>query len=144
MAGRSLGSAAVILDEAGRVLLVHHSYGRLNWELPGGGSELGESAVETAIREVREETGLEVAAERMTGIYYDPRDDMHHFVFACRLADPAAVPEPDHGEITELGYFSAEALPRPISDFTIRRIADALAAETPLLPVVVGPRQFLE
>ena len=40
-----LGSAAVILDSAGRLLMVHHSCGHLNWELPGGGSESGESAI---------------------------------------------------------------------------------------------------
>lgn len=143
MSGRNLGSAAVILDDRDRVLLVHHSYGRLNWELPGGYSEPGESAVATVLREVLEETGLEVVAERTTGVYYDPRDDMHHFVFACRLADAAALPRPDGGEIAELGYFSADALPRPISDFTLRRIADALATTPPELPVIVGPRRWV-
>jgi 8-oxo-dGTP pyrophosphatase MutT (NUDIX family) len=62
-----LGSAAVIPDDQGRVLLVKHSYGRLNWEIPGGLAELHESATENALREVREETGLEVEAQRLTG-----------------------------------------------------------------------------
>jgi 8-oxo-dGTP pyrophosphatase MutT (NUDIX family) len=47
-----LGAAAVILNDAGHVLLVKHTYGRLNWELPGGGAEAGESIIATAIREV--------------------------------------------------------------------------------------------
>lgn len=55
---KKLGAAAVILNDAGHVLLVRHTYGRLNWELPGGYAEAAESIVETAIREVREETGL--------------------------------------------------------------------------------------
>jgi len=33
MIGRKLGAAAVILDTQGRVLLVKHTYGPLNWEL---------------------------------------------------------------------------------------------------------------
>ena len=144
MSGHNLGSASVILDAAGRVLMVHHSYGHLNSEIPGGASELGESATDTAIREVREETGLEVVAERMTGVYYEPGIDMHHFAFRCRLADPSAKPVPDGAEITELGYFSPDALPRPISDFTLRRIADALSPMPPQLPVVVGPRTWLD
>lgn len=59
---KRLGAAAVILNRDGEVLLVKHSYGRLNWELPGGVTEDGESVVQTAVREVREETGLEVSA----------------------------------------------------------------------------------
>jgi 8-oxo-dGTP pyrophosphatase MutT (NUDIX family) len=144
MPDRRIGAAAVILDDAGRVLLVHHSYGRLNWELPGGYSEPGESAVDTALREVREETGLEVVPERVTGIYYDPGDDMHHFVLSCKLPERAAPPRPDGAEITELGYFGVESLPRPISDFTLRRIADALAGSPLELPTAVGPRRWIE
>ncbi len=53
----ALGAACVVFDGAGRVLLVHHTYGRRNWELPGGGSEPGEAPDETATRELLEETG---------------------------------------------------------------------------------------
>ena len=144
MTERRLGAAAVIRDRQGRVLLVRHSYGRLNWELPGGLGESNESTIETAIREVREETGLEVAAERTTGVYYERGDDMHHFVFLCRPLDETVAPRPDLSEITNCGYFSPDALPRPISDFTIRRIVDAVSGAAPPLPVVVPPRTWLE
>ncbi len=53
-AKKRLGAASVILNNQGWVLLVKHSYGRLNWELPGGVAEVDESIVETALREVRE------------------------------------------------------------------------------------------
>jgi 8-oxo-dGTP diphosphatase len=140
-----LGSAAVILDERGYVLLVKHSYGRLNWELPGGLAELNESAVENALREVREETGLKVVAQRLTGLYYEPANDMHHFVFLCTKHDPAATPVPDASEITECRYCSPDNLPRPISDFTVRRIHDAIrSANHHLLPVTIGSRKWLE
>jgi 8-oxo-dGTP diphosphatase len=140
---KDLGAAVVVLDDAGRILLVKHTYGRLNWELPGGGAETGESTEETALREVREETGLTVAIERLAGIYYDRAADMHHFVFACRRADPSAMPRADGDEIAACGYWPVEALPRPISDFTIRRIHDALAAP-PDSVIAVPPRQWLE
>jgi 8-oxo-dGTP pyrophosphatase MutT (NUDIX family) len=144
MVGKRLGAAAVIRDGAGRVLLVKHSYGRLNWELPGGGAEPGESILETALREVREETGLIVAAEAVSGIYFDPADDMHHLVFLCRPTGEGDVPVPQPPEITACDYWPPEALPRPISDFTVRRIEDARAFAPARLPAVIPPRSFLE
>jgi 8-oxo-dGTP diphosphatase len=77
-----MGAAAIILDSEDRILLVKHSYGKYNWDLPGGKSEVNESAEETAIREVREEIGLDVEIGQLTGVYYDSNHDMHHFVFA--------------------------------------------------------------
>ena len=64
-----MGAAAIILDGDRRVLLVKHTYGRRNWELPGGEVEPTESAAEAMVREVREDTGLHVVAVRWTGIY---------------------------------------------------------------------------
>jgi 8-oxo-dGTP pyrophosphatase MutT (NUDIX family) len=58
----------VVLDTAGRVLLLHvqdlsqPQPGTL-WELPGGGMEAGETFSEAALRELREETGIEVGPE---------------------------------------------------------------------------------
>jgi 8-oxo-dGTP pyrophosphatase MutT (NUDIX family) len=144
VAGRKLGAAVVILDSTGRVLLVKHTYGKLNWELPGGRSEPNESVEDTARREVREETGLTVVPDRITGIYYDPADDMHHFVFLCHQLDEDAVPHADLIEISETGHWPLDTLPRPISDFTVRRIQDAVKSLSPLLPVVISPRSWLE
>lgn len=64
----ALGAAVVIRDDAKRVLLVRHSYGRLNWEVPGGGSEPGESAAQTAVREAQEELGVHVTLGRLVGV----------------------------------------------------------------------------
>lgn len=142
MQKKNLGAAAIILNDAGHVLLVKQSYGHLNWEIPGGGAEFGESIVETALREVREETGLLVEAKRTTGVYYEPALDFLHFVLLCHRLNEHAEFRPD-AEVTECAYWPIEALPRPISDFTIRRIEEALTGETQLLPVSIGPRQWL-
>ena len=61
----ALGAACVIFDDGGRVLLVHHTYGRSNWELPGGGSEPGEAPDETAMRELLEETALRAELDQI-------------------------------------------------------------------------------
>ncbi|MCW3062492.1 MAG: family hydrolase [Capsulimonas sp.] len=139
-----LGAAAVIQDSNGRVLLVKHSYGRRNWEIPGGAVESEESVTDAAVREVFEETGMRVIAERLTGIYYAAENDSHHFVFLCRSASDDQRPRADQDETTDCAYFSIEALPRPISDLTIRRILDALSGFAPVLPIPVGTRQWLE
>lgn len=136
---RSIGAAAVILDDARGVLLVRHTYGHLNWELPGGISEPGESVVATVIREVSEETGLTVSVGRLTGVYYERDSDIHHFVFECRPqgVGPAEASSP---EISECGYWAPDSFPRPISDFTMNRVRDALLSE-PLERVTEVPRR---
>jgi 8-oxo-dGTP diphosphatase len=123
----TFGAACTIFDDEGRVLLVHHTYGRLNWELPGGVSEPGEAPDETARRELLEETGLRAELDRLTGVYFEPGHDfgpMLHFVFTCRWneqLDPV-VASP---EVSEVRYWPLGELPTPISDFTERRIRDA-------------------
>jgi 8-oxo-dGTP diphosphatase len=140
---RRLAAAAVILDGEGRVLLVRHTYGRLNWEIPGGASDPGESVVETAVREVREEVGVQAVADRLTGIYYDAERDAHHFVFRCHITDKA-VPAPSSAEISGCSYWPLDGLPRPISDFTTRRIRDSFGPLPELPPVVVPPPSWFE
>jgi 8-oxo-dGTP pyrophosphatase MutT (NUDIX family) len=144
MKHKGIGAAAFIVDNDGRVLLVKHTYVKLNWELPGGGAEANESPAQTAIREVREETGLIVVARHMTGYYYAPDNDSIHFVFRCDRLDDSAVPTPDTSEISECRFWSTTDLPRPISDWTIRRIEDAVSGCDFGLPVEIGPRVWLK
>ena len=49
-AARGTTAGAVILDGQGRVVLVKHSYGPLNWKIPGGAAELDETPTETVVR----------------------------------------------------------------------------------------------
>jgi 8-oxo-dGTP pyrophosphatase MutT (NUDIX family) len=68
---------ALVRNGDGEVLLIRRSdNGR--WALPGGGHDLGESISDTVIREVREETGIEVAVTDMSGIYTDPGHVMRY------------------------------------------------------------------
>ncbi|MDN5917642.1 MAG: NUDIX domain-containing protein [Pseudonocardia sp.] len=61
----------VVVDE-GRILMLQRTdNGR--WALPGGGQELGESVRDAAIRETREETGIDIGITGVIGIYSDPR-----------------------------------------------------------------------
>ena len=141
---RQIGSGALIFDSDHRVLLVKHTYGKFNWEIPGGVSEAGESVNQTVVREVREETGLDVEPERLSGVYYSGPDDMHHFAFICRLIDPHAKPVPSSPEIADCRFFDRDRLPSPISDFSIRRIDDAMARPPALTITRIGPRVWFE
>lgn len=66
---------AVVLDQDGRVLLIHRTDND-RWALPGGGHDLGEPIRHTVVREVLEETGYDVEVERLTGVYTNPAHRM--------------------------------------------------------------------
>jgi len=138
------GAAAVIVRDD-RVLLVHHTYGELNWEIPGGGADPGESAEAAARREALEETGVIIAGLRLTGVYWEPQGAFgwHHFVFWAELAPGSPEPQvADAGEISEVGWFAPDQLPRPLNDFTALRIEDALSGRAAGL-FVVPERRWL-
>ncbi|MFJ3781075.1 NUDIX hydrolase [Streptomyces sp. NPDC090093] len=61
----------VVRDDEGRLLLIHKTDNGL-WALPGGGHDIGERIGDTAVREVREETGIEVEVDNIVGLYTDP------------------------------------------------------------------------
>jgi 8-oxo-dGTP diphosphatase len=62
-------AGAIVFDERGRLLLIQrgHEPSKGKWSLPGGRIEVGESAEEAAVREVREETRLDVRISRLAG-----------------------------------------------------------------------------
>lgn len=109
-------ASAVVVNESGAILLHRRSDNEL-WALPGGTMETGESILETVVREVREETGLEVTPRSVVGIYTDPRhvisfDDgevrqQFSVCFACdRVGGALKISE----ESTELRFVSLETL----------------------------------
>jgi 8-oxo-dGTP pyrophosphatase MutT (NUDIX family) len=66
-----------VRDDRGRLLLIHKIDNDL-WALPGGGHDPGESIVQTAVREVKEETGVDVEILGLVGTYTDPRHVMKY------------------------------------------------------------------
>ena len=140
----NIGSASAIFDGRGRVLLVKHTYGHLNWEIPGGVGMPGEAPSVTAQRELREETTLELPEGQLSGVYYDAIHrfgPMLHFVFRFAPRD-GLNPIAQLPEIGELGWFYLNELPRPMSDFTERRIRDALG--NGVAYAVIAPRVWHE
>jgi ADP-ribose pyrophosphatase YjhB (NUDIX family) len=122
----SVGVLGLVVDEAGRVLLVEHTY-RHGWYLPGGGVRRKEPLDDGLRRELREEVGIELTAEpRLLGIYWS---------FAEQKSDYAAVfvverwdRSPAHSlEIAADGFFAPGELPEDVSPATHRRVAEYAA-----------------
>ena len=68
-------TTAIVADNHGRIALVKRKDNEL-WALPGGGMELGESIEQGAVREVKEETGLDVEVVGLVGVYTNPQHVM--------------------------------------------------------------------
>jgi ADP-ribose pyrophosphatase YjhB (NUDIX family) len=61
----------VVTDDRGRILMIRRTDNG-NWALPGGAMDLGETIVQAAEREVREETGVDCRVTGLVGIYTNP------------------------------------------------------------------------
>ena len=76
-----IAADSVVFDETGRVLLIRRKNPPFqgSFALPGGLVEIGETTEEAALRELKEETGIEGTSPRLIGVYSDPgRDPRHH------------------------------------------------------------------
>ena len=135
----ALVCSAVVLDANGRLLLTKRADNG-KWCLPGGHLESGETVSESIVREVKEETGLDVEILRITGVYSNPHrvlvyDDGNraHVValnFEVRILGGSLTVS---DETTAFGWYSATDLAvLNVVDSHVERITDALAgsAET--------------
>ena len=111
------GAVGVVTDSQGQILVVRTRDQSTEWTLPGGFTNLGENAAQTIVREIAEETGLQVQPERLMGVdspvvpwVYPNGDAVQSLgaVFRCRLLGGA--PRPDQSEIAEIGWISPAVL----------------------------------
>ncbi len=121
----SVGACAVILDAAGRVLLCHRRDMDV-WNLPGGVVESRELPTEAAVRETKEETGLDVAVDRLVGVYGKTSKDELVFAFLCRIIG-GELRKTD--EADSLGLHNLDELPRHISPKQVERVRDAVRGD---------------
>ena len=131
------GVAVVILDESNRVLLQKRSDVGL-WGIPSGHVEPGETVAQAAVREVFEETGLNIRIKRLVGIYSEPQSQVFcypngqrvHFITTCFEAEvTGGTIDCTCPETLDIQYFSSSCLPENILSMHPRWLADALCPE---------------
>lgn len=115
-------SAFAVILEREKVLLCHRRDYDL-WNLPGGATVDGETSWHTVVRETREETGLEVRATRLSGVYYKPDNNELSLCFICEIesGNPGVSDEADRVE-----WFSVANIPINTSPKQVERIRDAI------------------
>jgi ADP-ribose pyrophosphatase YjhB (NUDIX family) len=126
------GVRVLVLNDR-RVLLVRHTY-RSGWFMPGGGLKRGETIEQAARRELREETGLEVGAMEVAGIFTNVGEGKTDHVVVFRV-ECSAAPRPDSPEVAECAWFALDALPEGVAPGSRRRITEL---SEPGAPVVSG------
>ncbi len=116
-------TADIIIERPEGIVFIERKNPPYGFALPGGFIEYGESAETAAVREAKEETGLDVTLTRLLGVYSDPnRDPRHHTLSVVYVgkadgepkagddaknlivADPKNPPAPlafDHAKIVE-------------------------------------------
>jgi 8-oxo-dGTP diphosphatase len=101
------GSHVLVTDELGRILCVRTTYLGPGWMLPGGRVERGETPHIAAVRETREETGLEVRIEGLVLVDAHRSKDTG-FVFSATVVGGELAPE--LGEIAEVGWIGRDEI----------------------------------
>ncbi len=118
----SIGVFTIIFNENKKVLLSHRRDIDI-WNLPGGGMETRELPNEAIVREVKEETGLDVVIERLVGVYGKVDKDELVFAFVCRVAGGQLVLS---DEADQHCFFATDKIPSNTPPKQIERIQDSL------------------
>jgi ADP-ribose pyrophosphatase YjhB (NUDIX family) len=97
------------------VLMVRELLDGGRWTLPGGWADIGESAGESVVREIYEETGYSARAVRLMAAFDRNKHDHPPFAFhayklffLCELTDDERHPDPNNVETGEIGWFSED------------------------------------
>jgi len=126
----TLGARAIVEDEAGRILLVRHTYIE-GWYLPGGGVERNETVRTALRRELDEEVGVILTGEaRYLGLLANFREFKSDHVNLFHVpAGSYRREERRSPEILEMGFYEEGALPEGASAATRRRIDEFLTGK---------------
>jgi len=127
-----LPSVSVLpVDAAGRLLLVRHAGHHDGWAVLGGAVEVGESPAQAAVRETREEIGVEVRLVRLLGgpdyeVSYPNGDRTAYVTAMYEAAIIDGSPAVRDDELSDLAWFT----PAQLAGLELSRFARALLSAT--------------
>jgi ADP-ribose pyrophosphatase YjhB (NUDIX family) len=113
-----------IIEIGGGIVLIKRRFDPPGWAIPGGFVEYGETLEAAAVREAREETGLEVTLREQFYAYSDPRRDPRHHTIATVFIGHASGTPHAADDATDAGIFTADSLPHPLAFDHARILAD--------------------
>ena len=100
-----------------------------HWAIPGGFVEVGETVEQAAVREAKEETGLNVKLVKLIGVYSKPdRDPRGHVVSIAYLAIPVGGQLKAASDAKEVGVFPITSLPSELAFDHSEILKDAIKA----------------
>jgi ADP-ribose pyrophosphatase YjhB (NUDIX family) len=98
-----VSAAAIVINEKDEILLIKGP--QRGWEMPGGVVEIGESPEQAAIRETKEESGIDIEIMQFCGIFHNVKDSICNTLF---LAKPVGGVPIITEESLETGFFPIE------------------------------------
>ncbi|MFF2504929.1 NUDIX hydrolase [Streptomyces sp. NPDC058067] len=123
----SVSVAGVVVRDDGRLLAIRRADNG-TWELPGGVLELDEAPEAGVRREVREETGINVEVDELTGVYKNTTRGIVALVFRCK---PAGGEERTSSESTAVEWLTPDEVTERMSEVYAVRLIDALDGAGP-------------
>lgn len=127
----TFGVRGLVYDaDQNSVFLIRHTYVP-GWQLPGGGVEVGETALEAVEREVFEECSIEITGPPvLKSIHFNRQSSRrdHVALYLIQTFRQVAPKLPDR-EIAEAGFFPLDRLPDATTPATLRRLAEVFRYE---------------
>jgi len=104
----------IIIEQEGKIVLVKRKNPPYGWALPGGFVEYGETVEQTAVREAKEETGLDLVDLKQFGVYSKPdRDPRGHTISVVFTAIGKGKPSAAD-DAADIGLFALNNLPQEV------------------------------
>lgn len=131
-------AAAVICDSEGRVLLAQQSSGRRHWGLPGAHIGPHDLPVTAIVREVRQETGMEIRIVDLLGLYHltgalagdeEELPDVLTYAFRCEAVSGEPVLN-ERGRLCQLSWYGSDGLPGAVTATAQAAVEDCAAGRS--------------
>ena len=124
-------ASAVVLLQNEKILLVKRKFEPKKgfWSLPAGFVEYDESPKQAAVRETKEETGLDVEIVSLVGVYAGYDDPRVHVVLIVYKAEKIRGVLSPGDDAVEVGFFSSSKIPENIAFKSHRKVLERVFSE---------------